>query len=183
MRMSEYSASPRLEALESRVSEIQGQMSELVGMMRQLTTQTRTAGDGQQEEESGGTRREAAHIHSSGTRRVPLTARTGYGVTAVQAVEAGDATAVEATAARNFPVHHRAASEPVDTRPGLPTGVGPMTDVWSGEARYPYIAGITAYDQGRDVLRTEFRSLPARVIPLVLKAENGAFRNSSASFS
>ena len=44
--MSEYSASPRLEALESSVSEIQERMSELVGMLRQLTTETRTAGDG-----------------------------------------------------------------------------------------------------------------------------------------
>ena len=107
----------------------------------------------------------APEIYSSGTRRGPLTAATGYRVTAVQDEGAG-----EATAARNFPVHHRAASEPADTRPGLPTGVGPMIDVRSGEARDPYLAGITAYDQGRDVLRTEFKSLPARVIPPVLKA-------------
>ena len=137
--MSEHSASPRLEALESSVSEIQERMSELVGMLRQLTTETRTAGDGRRGEESGGARRDAAHIYSSGARRGPLTAATGYRVTAVQDEGTG-----EATAARNFPVHHRAASEPADTRPGLPTGVGPMIDVRSGEARDPYLAVVHA---------------------------------------
>ena len=105
--MSQHSASPRLEALESSVSEIQERMSELVGMLRQLTTETRTAGDGRRGEESGGARRDAAHIYSSGARRGPLTAATGYRVTAVQDEGTG-----EATAARNFPVHHRAASQP-----------------------------------------------------------------------
>ena len=162
--MSQHSAPPRLEALESSVSEIQERMSELVGMLRQLTTETRTAGDGRRGEESGGARRDAAHIYSSGTRRGPLTAATGYRVTAVQDEGAG-----EATAARNFPVHHRAASEPADTRPGLPTGVGPMIDVRSGEARDPYLAGMTAYDQGR-------------VVPPVLKAEKGGFQKFKHEF-
>ena len=175
--MSEYSASPRLEALESSVSEIQERMSELVGMLRQLTTETRTAGDGRRGEESGGARRDAAHIYSSGARRGPLTAATGYRVTAVQDEGTG-----EATAARNFPVHHRAASEPADTRPGLPTGVGPMIDVRSGEARDPYLAGITAYDQGRDVLRAEFKSLPTRVVAPVLKTEKGSFQKFKHEF-
>ena len=175
--MSEHSASPRLEALESSVSEIQERMSELVGMLRQLTTETRTAGDGRRGEESGGARRDAAHIYSSGARRGPLTAATGYRVTAVQDEGTG-----EATAARNFPVHHRAASEPADTRPGLPTGVGPMIDVRSGEARDPYLAGITAYDQGRDVLRAEFKSLPTRVVAPVLKAEKGSFQKFKHEF-
>ena len=175
--MSEHSASPRLEALESSVSEIQERMSELVGMLRQLTTETRTAGDGRRGEESGGARRDAAHIYSSGTRRGPLTAATGYRVTAVQDEGTG-----EATAARNFPVHHRAASEPADTRPGLPTGVGPMIDVRRGEARDPYLAGITAYDESRDVLRTDFKSLPARVVPPVLKAEKGGFQKFKHEF-
>ena len=143
--MSQHSASPRLEALESSVSEIQETMSELVGMLRQLTTETRTAGDGRRGEESGGARRDAAHIYSSGTRRGPLTAATGYRVTAVQDEGAG-----EATAARNFPVHHRAASEPADTRPGLPTGVGPMIDVRSGEARDPYLAETLQAMKNRD---------------------------------
>ena len=143
--MSQHSDSPRLEALESSVSEIQETMSELVGMLRQLTTETRTAGDGRRGEESGGARRDAAHIYSSGTRRGSLTAATGYRVTAVQDEGAG-----EATAARNFPVHHRAASEPADTRPGLPTGVGPMTDVRSGEARDPYLAETLQAMKNRD---------------------------------
>ena len=52
--MSQHSDSPRLEALESSVSGIQETMSELVGMLRQLTTETRTAGDGRRGEESGG---------------------------------------------------------------------------------------------------------------------------------
>ena len=175
--MSEHSASPRLEALESSVSETQERMSELVGMLRQLTTETRTAGDGRRGEESGGARRDAAHIYSSGARRGPLTAATGHRVTAVQDEGTG-----EATAARNFPVHHRAASEPADTRPGLPTGVGPMIDVRSGEARDPYLAGITAYDQGRDVLRAEFKSLPTRVVPPVLKAEKAGFQKFKHEF-
>ena len=175
--MSQHSTSPRLEALESSVSEIQERMSELVGMLRQLTTETRTAGDGRRGEESGGARRDAAHIYSSGARRGPLTAATGYRVTAVQDEGTG-----EATAARNFPVHHRAASEPADTRPGLPTGVGPMIDVRSGEARDPYLAGITAYDQGRDVLRAEFKSLPTRVVPPVLKAEKAGFQKFKHEF-
>ena len=175
--MSQHSTSPRLEALESSVSEIQERMSELAGMLRQLTTETRTGGDGRRGEESGGARRDAAHIYSSGTRRGPLTAATGYRVTAVQDEGAG-----EATAARNFPVHHRAASEPADTRLGLPTGVGPMIDVRSGEARDPYLAGIAAYDQGRDVLRAEFKSLPTRVVPPVLKAEKGVFQKFKHDF-
>ena len=143
--MSQHSASPRLEALESSVSEIQERMSELAGMLRQLTTETRTAGDGRRGEESGGARRDAAHIYSSSTRRGPLTAATGYRVTAVQDEGAG-----EATAARNFPVHHRAASEPADTRPGLPTGVGPMIDVRSGEARDPYLTETLQAMKNRD---------------------------------
>ena len=175
--MSEHSSSPRLEALESSVSEIQERMSELVSMLRQLTTETRTAGDGRRGEESGGARRDAAHIYSSGARRGPLTAATGYRVTAVQDEGTG-----EATAARNFPDHHRAASEPADTRPGLPAGVGPMIDVRRGEARDPYLAGITAYDESRDVLRTDFKSLPARVVPPVLKAEKGGFQKFKHDF-
>ena len=143
--MSEHSASPRLEALESSVSEIQERMSELVGMLRQLTTETRTAGDGRRGEESGGARRDAAHIYSSGARRGPLTAATGHRVTAVQDEGTG-----EATAARNFPVHHRAASEPADTRPELPTGVGPMIDVRSGETRDPYLAETLQAMKNRD---------------------------------
>ena len=119
--MSDYSDSRRLEALESNVTEIQGQMSELMSMMRQLT-QTRTAGAGQHEDESGGTGRGAAHNPSSGAGMVPHTAETSYaGVTAVGAGrKGGAAAAVEATAAREFPVHTRAASEPADTRPVLP---------------------------------------------------------------
>ena len=170
--MSNYSHSRRLEAFESNVTEIQGQMSEPMSMMRQLT-QARTAGAGQHEGESGSTERGAAHNPSSGAGRVPPTAETSYGVTAVGAGRRGGAAAAEATAAREFPVHNRAASEPADTRPVLPTGVGPMIDVQRGEARDSYLAGITAYDEGRDVLRTDFKSLPARVIPPVLKAGKG----------
>ena len=175
------SDSRRLQTLESSVTEIQGQMSELMGMMRQLT-QTRTAGAGQHEEESGGTGRGAAHNPSSGAGRVPPTAVTGYGVTAVGVGRARNAAEVEATAAREFTVHDRATSEPADTRPVLPTGVGPMIDVRRGEARDPYLAGITAYDEGRDVLRTDFKSLPARVVPPVLKVEKGGFQKFKHEF-
>ena len=140
--MSNYSNSSRLEALESNVTKIRGQMSELMGMMRQLT-QTRTAGGGQHEEESGGTGRRAAHTPSSGAGRVPPTAVTSYGVTAVGAGRRGGAAAVEATTSRKFPVHNRTASEPADTRPVLPTGVGPMINVQRGEARDSYLADTT----------------------------------------
>ena len=181
-RMSDYSTdSKRLQTLESSVTEIQGQMSELMGMMRQLT-QTRTAGAGQHEEESGGTGRGAAHNPSSGAGRAPPTAVTGYGVTAVRVGRTRGAAAVEATAAREFTVHDRATSEPADTRPVLPTGVGPMIDVRRGEARDPYLAGITAYDESRDVLRTDFKSLPARIVPPVLKAEKGGFQKFKHEF-
>ena len=180
--MSDYSSdSRRLQALESNVTEIQGQMSELMGMMRQLT-QTRTAGAGPHEEESGGTGRGAAHNPSSGAGRVPPAAVTGYGVTAVGVGRTRGAAAVEATAAREFTVHDRATSEPADPRPVLPAGVGPMIDVRHGEARDPYLAGITAYDEGRDVLRTDFKSLPARVVPPVLKAEKGGFQKFKHEF-
>ena len=179
--MSDYSDWRRLQALESDVTEIQGQMSELMSMMRQVT-QTRTAGAGQDEEESGGTGRGAAHNPSSGAGRVPPTAVTSYGVTGVGAGRRGGAAAVEATAAREFTVPNRAASEPADTRPVLPTGVGPMIDVQRGEARYPYSAGITAYDEGRDVLRTSFKSMPACVVPPVLKAEKGGFQKFKHEF-
>ena len=175
------SDSRRLQTLESSVTEIQGQMSELMGMMRQLT-QTRTAGTGQHEEESGGTGRGAAHNPNSGAGRVPPTAVTGYGVTAVGVGRTRGAAEVEATAAREFIVHDGATSEPADTRPVLPTGVGPMIDVRRGEARDPYLAGITAYDEGRDVLRTDFKSLPARVVPPVLKVEKGGFQKFKHEF-
>ena len=101
-------------ALETNLTEIQGQLGELMSMMRQLT-QTRTAGAGQHEEESGGTGRGAAHNPSSGAGRVPPTAVTAYGVTAVGAGRTRGAAAVEATAAREFTVHDKATSEPADT--------------------------------------------------------------------
>ena len=173
--MSDYSSdSGRLQALESNVTEVQGQMSELMSMMRQLT-QTRTAGAGQHEEESGGTGRGAAHNPSSGAGRVLPTAVTGYGVTAVGAGRTGDAAAVEATAARGFTVHNRAASEPTDTRPVLPTGVGPMIDVQRGEARDPYLAETLQARRNRDrdeiirMVSTRHSNLPQK---------NGAQRSS-----
>ena len=95
--MSESNDPPRYEALESNVTKIQGQMSELMSIRRQLT-QTRTAGVGQREEESGGTRRGAAHNYSGGAGRVQPTADTSYG-----------ATAVGATAATEVPVQIRVA--------------------------------------------------------------------------
>ena len=179
--MSNYSDSRRLETFKSNVTQIQGQMSELMSMMRQLT-QTKTAGAGQHEEESGGTGRGAAHNPSSGAGRVPPTAETSHGVTAVGAGRRGGAAAVEATATREFTVHNRALSEPADTRPVLRTGVGPMNDVQRGEARDLYLAGITAYDEGRDVLRTDFKSLPTRAIPPLLKAEKGDFQKFEHEF-
>ena len=166
--------SKRLQTLESSVTEIQGQMSELMGMMRQLT-QTRTAGAGQQEEESGGTGRGAAHNPSSGAGRVPPSAVTGYGVTAVGVGRTRGATAREATAAREFTVHDRATSEPADTRPGLPTGVGPMIDVRRGEARDPYLAETLQAMKNRDrdeiirMVSTRHSNLPRK---------NGAQRSS-----
>ena len=174
-RMSDYSSdSRRLQTLESSATEIQGQMSELMGMMRQLT-QTRTAGAGQQEEESGGTGRGAAHNPSSGAGRVPPTAVTGYGITAVGVGRTRDAAAVEATAAREFTVHDRATSEPADTRPVLPTGVGPMIDVRRGEARDPYLAETLQAMRNRD--RDEIiRMVSTRHSNLLQK--NGAQRSS-----
>ena len=147
-----------------------------MSMMRQLT-QTRTAGVGQREEESGGTVRGAAHNYSAGAGRVPPTANTGYG-----------ATTVRAPVAAEILVHNRAASEPgrpaddTSRRPVLPAGVGPMTGVQRGEARVPYLAVIAAHDEVGDVLSTDFKSLPARVIPPVLKAEKGGFQKFKHKF-
>ena len=174
--MSESNDPQRFEALESNVTEVQGQMSKLMSMMRQLT-QTRTAGVGQREEESGGTGRGTAHNYSGGAGRVPLTADTSY-----------VATAVGATAAAEVPVHSRAASEPgrpaddTSRRPVLPAGVGLMINVQRGEARVPYLAGIATHDEGGGVLSTDFKSLPARVIPSVLKAEKGGFQKFKHEF-
>ena len=141
-------------------------MSELMGMMRQLT-QTRTAGAGQQEEESGGTGRGAAHNPSSGAGRVPPTAVTGYGGTAVGVGRTRGAAAVEATAAREFTVHDRATSEPADTRPVLPTGVGPMIDVRRGEARDSYLAETLQAMKNRD--RTRSSAWSALATPTCLE--------------
>ena len=150
-------------------------MSEPMSMMRQLT-QTRTAGFGQREEESGGTGRGAAHNYSGGAGRVPPTADTGYG-----------ATALGATAVAEVPAHSRAASEPsrpaddTSRRPVLPAGVGPMIEVQHGEASVPYLAGIATHGEGGCVL-TDFKSLPARVIPPVLEAEKGGFQKFKHEF-
>ena len=174
--MSESNDPQRFEALESNVTEIQGQMSELVSMMRQLT-QTRTAGVGQRKEESGGTERGAAHNYIGGAGRVPPTANTGYCV-----------TAVGATAATEVPVHSRAASEPggpaedIIRKPMLPAGVGPMIDAQRGEARVPHLAGTATHDERGGGLSTDFKSLPARIITPVLKAENGGFQKFKHEF-
>ena len=168
--MSESNDPQRFEALESNATEKQGQMSELMKMMRQLT-QTRTAGFGQREEESGGTGRGAAHNYSGGAGKVPPTADTGYSATAVAEV----------------PAHTRVASEPgrpaddTSRRPVLPAGAGPMIDVQHGEARVRYLAGIAAHGEGGGVL-TDVKSLPARVVLPVLEAEKGGFQKFKHEF-
>ena len=50
-----------------------------------------------------------------------------------------------------------------------------MIDVQHGEASVPYLAGIAAHGKSGGVL-TDFKSLPARVIPPVLKAKKGDFQ-------
>ena len=98
-----------------------------------------------------------------------------------------DTTAVGATVAAEVPVPSRVASEPgrpaedTSRRPVLPAGVGPMIDVQRGEARVPYLAGIAAHDECGGVLSTDFKSLPARVIPPALKAEKGSFQKNTSS--
>ena len=126
--------------------------------------------------ESGSTGREAAHNHSGGAGRVPPTADRSHG-----------ATALGATAVTEVPAHSRAASEPgrpadnTSQRPVLPAGVGPMIDVQHGEASVPHFAGIATHGEGGGVL-TDFKSLPARVIPPVLKAEEGGFQKFKHKF-
>ena len=56
-----------------------------------------------------------------------------------------------------------------------------MIDVQHGEASVPHLAGIAAHGEGGGVL-TDFKSLPARVIPPVLKAEKGGFQKSKHEF-
>ena len=108
--------------------------------------ETKLAGGGQQreEEESFGTGRGGAHNYSGGAGRAPPSADIGYGVTAVGVV-----------AAAEVPVHsRRAASEPttpadgIGKRPDVPAGVGPTVNMYSGEARESYLAGIAAHDGG-----------------------------------
>ena len=108
--------------------------------------ETKLAGGGKQreEEESFGTGRGGAHNYSGGAGRAPPSADIGYGVTAVGVV-----------AAAEVPVHsRRAASEPttpadgIGKRPDVPAGVGPTVNMYSGEARESYLAGIAAHDGG-----------------------------------
>ena len=95
------------------------------------------------------------------------TADIGYGV-----IVAGAAAAAE------VPVHsRRAASEPtrsaddIGRRPEVSAGVGPTVNMYSGKARKPHFAGITAHDGGSRVLNPSFRGQP-HVIPPVFKGGN-----------
>ena len=107
---------------------------------------------------------------------MPPTADRGHG-----------ATALGATAVVEVPAHSRAASEPgrpadnTSRRPVLPAGVGPMIDVQHGEGGVPYLAGISAHGEGGGVL-TDFKSLPARVVPPVLEAEKRGFQKFKHEF-
>ena len=56
-----------------------------------------------------------------------------------------------------------------------------MIDVHHGEAKVLYLAGIAAHDEGGGVL-TDFKSLPARVIPPGLEAEKGGFQKFKHEF-
>ena len=57
-----------------------------------------------------------------------------------------------------------------------------MIDLQRGEARVPYLGGIATHDEGGGVLNTDFKSLPARVIPSVLKAEKSGFQKFKHEF-
>ena len=166
--MSQSNGPQRFEASESNVTEIQGQMSDLMSMMRQLT-QIRTASFGQQEEESGGTGRGAAHNHSGGAGRMPSTADRGHG-----------ATALGTTAVAEVSAHGRVASEPgrpadnTSQRPVLPAGVGPMIDVQHGEANDPHLAGIAAHGEGGGVL-TDFQKPACPCHTSCIKSRKGGF--------
>ena len=161
--MSDSSGPHRLEELESKVEKMMDTMSRLL--------EAKSAGGGQQREkkESGGTGGGAAHNYNSGgAGRASPTADTGYGV-----------TAVGAAAAAEVPVHsRRTASEPtipaddICRRPEAPTGVGSTVNMYSGEARESYLAGIAAHDGGRGVLNPSFHGQP-RVIPRMLKGGKG----------
>ena len=153
---SDSSGPHRLEELESKVETIMdviGQLLEAKSARRRSPTR--------EEEESGGTGREAAHNYSGGAGRASPTADTGYGVTAVGAV-----------AAAEVPVHsRRGASEPAmpadDTsrRPDLQAGVGPTVNMYSGDARESHLAGIAAHDAGSDVLNPSFHGQPRELLP------------------
>ena len=109
---------------------------------------------------------------------MPPTADRGHGATALGAAAVGE-----------VPAYSRAASEqgrPADNtsqRAVLRAGVGPMIDVQHGAASVPHLAGIAAHGEGGGVL-TDFKSLPDRVIPPILKSINrGVFRSSNTSSS
>ena len=57
-----------------------------------------------------------------------------------------------------------------------------MIGVQRVEARVPYLIGIAAHDEGGGVLSTDFKSVPARVIPPVLKAERRGFQKFKHEF-
>ena len=146
-----------------------------MSMMRQLT-QIRTASFGQQEEESGGTGRRAAHNHSCGAGRMPPTADRGHG-----------ATALGTTAVAEVSAHGRVASEPgrpaenTSQRPVLPAGVGPMIDVQHGEASVPHLAGIAAHGEGEGVL-TDFQKPACPRHTSCIKSRKGGFQKFKHEF-
>ena len=128
-----------------------------MNMMSQLL-EAKSRGGGHQrgEEESDGTSRGGAHNYSGGAWRASPTADTGYSVTAVAA-----ATAAE------VPVHsRRTAPEPtreaddIGRRPDAPAGVGPATNMYSGEGRESNLDGIGAKDGGSGVLNPSFHGQP-----------------------
>ena len=148
-----------------------------MNMMSQLLEAKSTGGSQQKEEgKSGGIGRGGAHNYSGGAGRASPTAGTSDGV-----------TAIEAAAAAEVPVHsRRTASEPtrpaddIGRRPDVPAGVGPTVNMYSGEARESYLAGIAANDGGNGVLNPSFHE-QSRVIPPVLKGGKG-FQNIQAGF-
>ena len=157
LEMSDSSGPHRPEELESRVQKMMDMTSQLL--------KAKSAGGGRrrEEEESGGNGRGAPT-----TTAAAAIADTGYGTPAIGAAAAAE---VPVHSRRTAPESTRPADD-IGRRPDAPAGVGPTVNVYSGEARESYLAGIAAHDGGSGVLNPSFHGQP-RVIPPVLEGGKG----------
>ena len=136
--MKDSSGPHRLEKLESKAEK-------MVDMTSQPIEAT-SAGGGQQreEEESGGTDRGAAQTTAAapGGHR-PL-------LTQVMVLQQSELQQLGKYPSRKGKVASELTrpADDIDRRPEVPAGVGPMVNMYSGDARESHLSGIGAHDGG-----------------------------------